>query len=382
MPKTTSHGATVGSNHAALVATPGPAVSPGDASWLAHIRLVTDSLRADRTAFSSPMFPMEYVGVQALEAWRRWPDIMQSIRSVASPEDLGEQFRRPGLGINATHFFSLAASSAYGEQRWREMGLHDESDAWRASVVSSFFRGTAGAWRADGFTTSFTGGGAVRPYASVDVDAIAAHADAIDETQRTAFRRSLAALTQYSFLLNIECRIGFGDTGPYPLGADRVLVIREVSDLGQSWRPWSVVAKNVRHDRLVIGMVVGPTASVRITDIATSFVSPGSLIDHVEAVSLFSASPAGDITPIELDDFHLLAAEIKEPSRDLYRQLSNLTYADKLAAGVLIYFSMLRPWARATGLEAEVDWSVPVAALPVMDDLGIDYRHEERALMW
>ena len=349
-------------------------------TWFSQIKLVTETLRAERTALTSPMFPMEYVGVQGIEAWRRWPEMMVAIEQARASEDLGAHFRRPGMGVNATHFFSLASLPVAGAERLRALGYGGPDDSERAKVVMDFFRRTAGAWRADGFTTSFASGGSVRPYAAVHTAAIAGQAEAIDPVRLAAFRRSLAAITQYSFLLNIECRVGTGDSGPYPLSHDRVLVIREIADLGLSWRPWSAVAQGVRHERLVFGLVLRPAVSIRITDIATTFATPGSLLDHVEAVALFAASNEGHLTPIILDDLDQLAVDVGAASHRLYRLLSGLSYSDKLAAGILVYFSMIRPWAEHAGVVDSFDWKVPDACLPMLGRLGIDYRAEDRSL--
>lgn len=361
-------------------------LAPGATSevqgWLDQISTILESVRADRTAIQSPLFPMEYTRLQVLDAWRRWPEMLVAIDQAVPADELGQRFRRPGLGVNATHFFCIACCPVPGLALWRGLGRGQEDDAWRAQTLMDFYRRTAGAWRADGFTSSFAAGGSIRPYGAAETDAIANQAETLDDAQLGAFRRTLAALIQYSFLLNIECRVGVGDTGPYPLANDRVMVIRELSDLAETWRPWSSVARRVRHDRLVIGLILRPGVAVRITDIATTFTTPGSLLDHVEAVSVFSADSAGELTPLDLDCFQQCAEDVRQPMRDLYRHLSKLSYSDKLAAGILVYFAMIRPWAAEAGLADSLDWSVPQAALPVLGELGIDYRPEERMLTW
>lgn len=359
-----------------------PGTTAEEQAWLDQITLVLDTLRASRTAIKSPLFPMEYTRVQALEAWRRWPEMLVAIEQVLPAEEIGERFRRPGLGVNATHFFCLACCPVPGVELWRGLGYEHPDDSWRARTVMEFYRRTAGAWRADGFTTSFSAGGTVRPYPTAQTSAIAQQAQALDGANLATFRRTLAALVQYSFLINIECRIGVGDSGPYPMDRGRALVIREISDLGESWRPWSVVARDVRHERLVLGLVLRPGVTVAITDIATTFTTPGSLLDHVEAVAVFSADAQGRLTAIDLDEFHQCAEDVRRPNRALYQRLSRLSYADKLAAGILVYFAMIRPWAQEAGLAGTFDWRVPQSTLPVLGELGIDYHAEERTLTW
>jgi len=324
---------------------------------------------------------MEYIRVTTLETWRRWPELMAAIDAVIPAEQIGEALRRPGLGVNSTHFYCLACLPVPGNQNWNALGQAAADDPWRAETVMSFFRRTASAWRADGFTTSFAAGGAVRPYPTAVTQPIADCAQAIGGSQLKEFRRALASICQYTFLLNIECRIAIGDSGPYPLPNDRVLVIRELAEMGESWRPWSPPAASVEYPGIVMGLVVRPGVSVRITDIATTFTTPGSLLDHVEAVALFSSDEAGDLTPLQLAEFSGFDASLEVVNRALYRTLTGLSYADKIAAGAMVYFSMLRPWARAVGLENSFDWDAPQASLPVLKDLGINYVSEERTVI-
>jgi hypothetical protein len=352
--------------------------APEVQEWLDQIHAITDTLRGERTAFRSPVFPMEYIRVTTLETWRRWPELMVEIDKVVSAEDIGETFRRPGLGVNSTHFYCLACSPVPGNQNWNALGQPAADDPWRAQTVMNFFRRTASAWRADGFTTAFAAGGSIRPYPKEVTQPIADSARSIGDIQLKEFRRSLAAISQYTFLLNIECRIAIGDSGPYPLPNDRVLVVRELADMGESWRPWSQAAASVRYPGIVMGLVIRPGVSIRITDIATTFTTPGSLLDHVEAVALFSSDGAGNLTPLQLAEFSDFAASLKDVNRALYRNLTGLSYSEKIAAGTMIYFSMLRPWARVAGLEDSFDWDVPRASLPVLKELGINYVAEER----
>lgn len=324
---------------------------------------------------------MEYIRVTTLETWRRWPELMASIDEVVPAEQIGEAFRRPGLGVNSTHFYCLACLPVPGNQNWNALGQPAADDPWRAETVMSFFRRTVGAWRADGFTTSFSAGGSVRPYPISVTQPIADCAQAIGGSELHEFRRSLASICQYTFLLNIECRIAIGDSGPYPLPNDRVLVIRELAEMGQSWRSWSPSAASVEYSGIVAGLVIRPGVSVRITDTATTFTTPGSLLDHVEAVALFSSDDAGDLTPLQRSDLSGFAASLEVVNRALYRNLTGLSYTDKIAAGAMVYFSMLRPWARAVGLENSFDWDAPQASLPVLKDLGINYVSEERTVI-
>ena len=76
-----------------------------------------------RTMFASPLIPMEYLAIQGLEVWDRWPAIVDRITTEWSPEAIGAGLRRPGLGVNSTHFFCLACLPPGGHDGWLRHGV-------------------------------------------------------------------------------------------------------------------------------------------------------------------------------------------------------------------------------------------------------------------
>ena len=65
----------------------------------------------------------------------------------------------------------------------------------------------------------------------------------VDDDERAAVKRFNAALIAYLFLLYFDTRVGAGDTGPYRLPDDRVLLVRDYYQLGCSDFWWSDVAR-------------------------------------------------------------------------------------------------------------------------------------------
>jgi hypothetical protein len=356
---------------------PPAATRPGDADddraldeWLEFQRHLGEHQAARRTHFASPLIPMEYLLLQALEAWARWPEIMELVTSTTAPEEIGERFRRPGFGVNATHLYCLGALPTGGCSRWAQLGVSRPDERDRLRTVMRFWRGTAEAWRGDGFSTAYAAGDVVRPYPRAVTDDLAGAAVGLTgDDARRRFRRSIATLVQHLFLVNMECRIGMGDSGPYPLPRERTLIVRELSGLSAGWLPWTDVAADVPTSDLVLALVYGPGVQHHVTDSATTFSVPEDPFPLLEAVALFASDGAGALTPLAIDALDPIVAAVEAAQRALYRRVVAWTWDRKVAAGALVYFAMIRPWAVAAGVDGAVDWTMPLAAVDVLPSL-------------
>jgi hypothetical protein len=338
--------------------------------WLGFQRHLGEHQSARRTIFGSPLIPMEYLLLQALETWARWPDIMELTASAMAPETIGERFRRPGFGVNATHCYCLGALPPGGRSRWADLGVVRPDERDRLRTVMDFWRRTSEAWRGDGFATAYSAGDVVRPYPREVTDALAAAAIGLtDDDERRRFRRSLATLVQYLFLVNMECRIGMGDSGPYPLPRERTMIVRELSGLGAGWLPWTDVAAPVPCSDLVVALVYAPGVQHHVTDSATTFSIPEDPFPLLEAAAVFESDGAGALTPLGLDALTPIVAAVEDAQRALYRRIVGWTWDEKVAAGALVYFAMIRPWAVAAGVTDDIDWSMPLAAADVLPTL-------------
>ncbi len=338
--------------------------------WMAFQRRLGVHQAARRTMFSSPLVPMEYQALQSLETWSRWPEIMRAVDAVLPAEEIGRHFRRPGFGVNATHFYCLGALPAGGRGRWRSLGVVADDERERLVTIADFWRRTTEAWRGDGFTTAFSAGDVVRPYPNELVASLAENAVALDDEElRVAVRRFLATLVQYLFLMYVECRIGIGDSGPYPLPGERTVIVRELSGLSHGWLPWSDVAAAVPVSDLVCVLVYRPGVQHHVTDSATTFSNPDDPFELLESVALYTSDGAGNLAPLPLDALPAIEGAVDLAQRAFYRRLVGWSWEEKVAAGALGYFTMIRPWTVAAGIVDDIDWSMPKAAADVLPTL-------------
>lgn len=321
-----------------------------------------------RTMFASPLIPMEYLAIQGLEVWDRWPAIVDRITAECSPEAIGADLRRPGLGVNSTHFFCLACLPPGGHDGWLRHGVSYPDTAERFSTLYEFWHGATSSWRADGFSTVWAAGNVVQPYPEACISELAATALGVSPPEVTHLRRAMGALMQFLFLNFMECRVGIGETGPYPLPRDRVMLVREFAFLGQSFLPWSAVAHDAPYQSVVAALVFRPGVRIEVGDTATSVCIPADPMVDLEAVGLF-ASDGGVLTPIGFEELELAAEAAKRADRSLYRQVAAWTWEEKMAAGAFSYFTTLRPFAVLAGVDNDVDWNVPRAASSIMESM-------------
>ena len=321
-----------------------------------------------RTMFTSPLIPMEYLAIQGLEVWDRWPAIVDRITAECSPESIGASLRRPGLGVNSTHFFCLACLPPGGHDGWLRHGVAYPDAAERFTTMHEFWHGATCSWRADGFSTAWAAGNVVQPYPRECISGLAATAVGVSPAEVTQLRRSMGALMQFLFLNFMECRVGIGETGPYALPRDRVMLVREFAYLGQSFLPWSAVAQQAPFQSVVAALVFRPGVRIEVGDTATSVCIPADPMVDLEAVGLF-ASDDGVLTPIGFEELEMAAGAARSAHRSLYRQVAAWTWEEKMAAGAFSYFTTLRPFAVLAGVDSEVDWTVPRAAADIMESM-------------
>jgi hypothetical protein len=318
-----------------------------------------------RTMFTSPLIPMEYLAIQGLEVWDRWPAIVDQITAAATPGAIGAALRRPGLGVNSTHFFCLACLPPGGHDGWLRHGVTYPDAAERFSTLHAFWHGATTSWRADGFSTAWAAGNVVQPYPPECIEELNSAVVGVSPVEVAQLRRSMGALMQFLFLNFMECRVGIGETGPYALPRDRVMLVREYAYLGQSFLPWSSAAREAPYQSIVAALVFRPGVRIEVGDTATSVCIPADPMVDLEAVGLF-ACEEGTLLPITFDQLEAAAAAARLAHRSLYRTVAGWSWEEKMVAGTYSYFTTIRPFAELAGVAGDIDWAVPRAAADVM----------------
>jgi hypothetical protein len=270
------------------------------------------------------------------------------------------------------HLWSIANIPLVGRQVMAPFGLVDPADdLTRLATIFDFWAPAAEAFRADGHRQAWDAGFTVPRY---EPDVIAELVDGahplVDDATRAAVGKANAALTSYLFLLYFDTRAGYQDTGLYPLGDGRCLLVRDFNELAVSHFPWSAeVGADLPHANLTLAFVLDGVQGT-VNDWGTSVTDPVDYLARAEAVGVFD-STGGVLRPVPLAELDDLRAGVTRAQRALYRLIAGMSRKEKIDAGAYVYFTFLRPFARVAGVEEALDWTIPRDSLDVYEALSM-----------
>lgn len=335
--------------------------------WLDYHGEAAEAMTRQRTSLESALVPVTaYIMISGVECYRRHPEMLLRIDEAMPAEDIGAAGRRPGNQIDSVHIWSQANIFLVGRQVLLLLGkITADHEPERCAIVLDFWKRAAAAFRADGDLQSFDGSHAVRRYDSDVLDALVGEAERPTNDRETAIRRLNATLTTYMFLLYFDTRAGYQDTGPYPLGDGRVLLVRDFSKMGGSDFPWSSVVSGVPYRNLTAAFVLDGV-EVEVNDWGTSITRPEDYLEHVAAFGLYTTD-GGPLEQVPAAEYENIRSAFRDAQRRLYRHIASMSRRERVDAGAYVYFTFLRPFAEVAGIADELDWTVPKASGDVYD---------------
>jgi hypothetical protein len=340
--------------------------------WITYHGEISRAMTAERTALESALIPVSaYILIACIECYRRYPEMIEAITETATPEELGRAGREPGSQIDAVHLWSIVNFPLLGRQVLAPFGLVDlDLDVPALATVVDFWRRAAAAFREDGELQAWDAGLRVPRYGPDVVDALVAGSQPIDGRTREGLMRMNRLLTTFLFLLYFDTRAGYQDTGPYPLGDGRVLLVRDFNRFGVGHFPWSREAcASLPYSNLTVALVLDSGVRVTVNDWGTSITDPPDYFDRLSAAGVFTTD-GGTLAPVSADELDGVTAAVKEAQRGLYRRIAGMSRREKLDAGAYVYFTFLRPFAETAGVDDRLDWTVPRDSLDVYEGLA------------
>lgn len=344
------------------------------ARWRAYHDELSAELMAGRVAIESALIPVTpYIMLSGVECYRRHPEMVPAITAAMSPADIGRAGRVPGTQVNPVNLWSIVNVFNVGRQVLVGMGrIPSDHEPARTAVMLDFWKGVAATYWDGSALSAHESNFAVRPYASDVMGELFAELFDLHHAGDEAtgqFRRLNAALVSYLFLLYFDTRAGIADSGPYELGDERVILLRECSKTGVSDFPWSAqVGSHVPYPNITLALVL-EGVDVKVNDWGTSITDPEQYLDHLIAFGVFTARD-GRFEAIDLAEMPALTTAVQDATANQYRHIAAMTPLERIHAGAYVYFGFLRPFADVAGVAADLDWSVPRASDDVHDALA------------
>ena len=135
---------------------------------------ISQAMTVERTALASALIPVTpYIIVSAIEAYRRYPEMVRTIAAAMDPAEIGRAGRRPGNQIDPVHLWSIANIPLVGRQVFAPVGMLDPAvDLPTLAAIFDFWEPVARAYRGDGTRQAWDAGLRTHGYDQPIVDAL------------------------------------------------------------------------------------------------------------------------------------------------------------------------------------------------------------------
>jgi hypothetical protein len=330
--------------------------------WIRYHSEISYQLTMERTALESALIPVSaYIVIACVETYRRYPEMIREISAAATPADLGRAGHRFTSEIDPVRFWAVPNFYLIGRKVLMGTGMLPPDDAERTETVLAFWEQAAAAYRFDDGTHQAADANRTATPFRARVDEIVAQCEPVADDARAGISRLNALLTSYLFLLWFDTRSGYQDTGPYDLGDGRQLLLRVYNRLGPSHFAWSAEVSAGMPNHQVLGAFVLRDTNLQTTDFGTSVTKPEDYWPNVESFAFFDVRDDGDggdqLRRLDASERDALGAAAKVAQKQLYRNIAAMERREKINCGAYVYFTFLRPFAEAAGVE--LDWTVP-----------------------
>ena len=172
--------------------------------------------------------------------------------------------------------------------------------------------------------------------------------------QFTAFNAQAEIL---SFFDHYDCRLGLGDTGPYPLKDGKLLIIRDLF-VNEEIYHWSDVCDGLPHC-YTMAIIIDPELlgleEIRVNDISTTFTKPTNYIAAITGGAVFVRekwdTPMGEVYSVPLKDLKARSEKIQEAVFNMYKKTVRMSRRELCFNGINSYYiEMILPHLRKAGL--------------------------------
>ncbi len=323
-----------------------------------------------RTVQESKLFPVNpYIAMSYLNAWYRYPSLFRKLEETMSVEELGDRAREVSSASGIIQNGIISQFYLGGRQMLIDMGLLRATDALEdVAYVLDFTKRLNLAYHRNHAHVLPSDAGhraQVLPERTIQVF----HADTFGvkpgDRLHTATSRFLAQLSQYSFLAHCECRLGINNSGPYKVGDNAELLVRDFVDLAEGDYPWlDGVASEVRFNNYTIPVVLKDTHFNIVDDWASFEATPSYDHDNVIAVGLYTSDYLSDgYLPVAMDNPSTLADFLEHErdvlaaaTADLWGVMAGWSREQLVDSGLLVYYGVAKDLFHIAGIYDQSEW--------------------------
>jgi hypothetical protein len=321
-----------------------------------------------RTAQESKLFPMlPYFMMSFEQAYYMYPGILRKAEAHISPEDIGHRMRNSSIQLG-TLTANMAGQLLYlqGRVELIKLGVLRPEDNledlwyvidWHERVMSTYRRNEGHIW-------TNAAGDMSQVLDERVLQVFEADAFEVDDELRAAVARFSAVTSQYSFLVYCESRVGMDSNGPYSLGGQRMLHVRNFLTLGESGLPWmDGVAADIPYQNLTLALITDDVR-IEVTDFGSAYTVPEAYQDNVIGVGLYTSDiftdrfvPVGMGSRKELiTTLNDIADVVKAAITPLHRRFADMGFDKMTEAGILAYVYAMSDVSFMSGTWDQAEW--------------------------
>jgi hypothetical protein len=330
---------------------------------------IWDVLAMRATEGESGMIPrQEYEILAFMQEFFRYPEFMRTITDrigAAGVIEIGAVARREvGTKVNCVHDWCLGAC-AFAMGRcgllagdWIRPGDYVDE----ANTILKFMQRVLWGKRRDGYM--FNSQNRYRCLVHDDDVLADLRTQLVDfdpgsEGQKV-FQRFNATAELLAFFDHYDCRLGLGDTGPYPMADGRLLIVRDLFVNEEAYH-WSDVCEELPHCYTLL-IALDPAAmgleEIRINDISSTFTMPRNYIPFITGGAVLVRerwdTPMAQVYSLPLGDLDPHVERLREATLRMYKKTARMSRHTLCLNGIYSYYiEMILPHLRQVGMYDE-----------------------------
>jgi hypothetical protein len=326
---------------------------------------IWDCLALRATEGVSGMIPrQEYEILAFMHEFYRYPEFMRLMTDKIGAQgviDIGESARHEiGTKINCVHDWCLIACCAMGRCGLLALeAIQPDNYVEETNTIFKFAQRILWGKRQDGYILNSQDRYRCLIHDQKLIDKLVSQtvnfeAESDAYHQFTAFNAQAEIL---AFFDHYDCRLGLGDTGPYPLKDGRLLIIRDLF-VNEELYHWSDVCDGLPHC-YTLAIIIDPELmaleEIRCNDISTTFTKPTNYISAISGGAVFVRekwdTPMGEVYNLPFKDLKSHSEKIEKSVFDMYKKTVRMSRRELCFNGINSYYiEMILPHLRKSGM--------------------------------